>query len=82
MNKPIFQSWKFKSCTDTDGVTWHWAEYYFYDEQPELLVGKSPMYAELASDFYCLQEDAVRIATRLYEGQSWESVCITFRQAW
>ncbi|MHC0068169.1 hypothetical protein ACWATR_35785 [Nostoc sp. UIC 10890] len=79
--KPKFQDWQFKSCSDTDGITWHWAEFYFQGEEG-MLAGKSPMYAESGSDFHCLREDAPRIANQLREGMPWTEVCKKFREAW
>lgn len=80
MQATQFERWEFKTTTDTDGVTWHWARFWFRDDEGELY-GDSPMYAEEAPDFYCLLEDATKVAVALREGKAWDELSITFRQS-
>lgn len=78
-----FDSWKFKeSIVDNGAEVWKWAEYYFRDDEPGVLVGKSPVYTVGASDYNCLIEDAPKVALALENGAAWEEVSGNFREAW
>jgi len=88
MSEPIdpkkltFKDWEFTKVEDTDGVTSHREEYYFEDENGDKVRGSSPYYAEGASDFNCLGEDAPRVARELRDGKTWDEVADTFKEAW
>ncbi|NJN13825.1 MAG: hypothetical protein HC815_40495 [Richelia sp. RM1_1_1] len=78
-----FESWRYNySIVDDGAETWEWAEFFFRDDQPGILVGKSPIYIKGASDYYCLFEDAPKVALALENGATWEEVSGNFREAW
>ncbi|AFZ61296.1 hypothetical protein H6G54_02690 [Anabaena cylindrica FACHB-243] len=80
--KLTFKDWEFSSDEDTDGITHHRANYYFEDENGDQVRGTSPNYAEGASDFNCLIEDAPKVADKLKNGETWDNVADTFRESW